>query len=85
MFLCVLVNRISGGRAGGGLQRAGGYKGVFIEKGPFFSPEKGLLKIPVGGLLKEGGGGAGGGGGWVRVEFGKRARPLYREKKAPFR
>ena len=45
----------------------------------------GLLKIPVGGLPKEGGGGGRGRGGGVCGEFGERARPLYREKKAPFR
>ena len=37
-----------------------------------------LLKIPKRG-------GRGRGGGMVSVEFGERARPLYREKKAPFR
>ena len=50
------------------------------------SPQKGVIENPSGGLLRGGGGGRGWwGGGGVRVEFGKRATPLYREKKAPFR
>ena len=44
---------------------------------PSPSPQGGLLRIPVGGLPKERRGGG------VCVEFGERARPLYREKKAP--
>ena len=48
------------------------------------SPQKGVIENPSGGSPKRGGGGRGWWGGEVRVEFGKRASPLYREKKAPF-
>ena len=45
----------------------------------------GFTENPSRGSPERAGGGKGGGGGGVCVEFGERARPLYREKTAPFR
>ena len=86
IHLCLGTKAFSSTRGlffhGKGASRSPNCKRTPPPLGP--SPQGRFTENPSRGSPKKGGEGPGGAGG-LYVEFGERARPLYREKKAPLR